>query len=266
MSISTNTINHRQSQNSVMVLPTFFLLIVTILVLGILQAIEMLMGSLGIVGAILGFGLSLPLLLTQLLLLAFLHYSCWQLLPSGYRKHNPAIATLGLCIPLFNICWSFVVFPALGEGFDRCLQNNHLEPGMDKRHLGVVYALILFIKTVTFWIPFVGNTSSLLAFIVFLLYYIDILKSAKSINRIQTPLFSSDFSETPQSEQASTPIQRLLRLAQECEGQLSFAQISMHMRLDPEETNELLNNAQRYGYAYVGNDPDTGAVRYYFDL
>lgn len=259
-------LNNRKPQNLAMVLPTFFLLIATILVLGILQAIEMLMSPLGIVGTVLGFGLSLPLLLTQLLLLAFLHYSCWQLLPSGYRRHNPAIATLGLCIPLFNICWSFMIFPALGEGFDRCLQNNHLEQGMDKRSLGFVYALILFIKAVTFWIPFVGSTISLLAFIVFLLYYIDILKSAESIKRMQTLSLIPESSKTPQSAKAHTLIQQLLRLAQERKGQLSFAQVSMHMELEPEETNELLNNAQRYGYAHVGNDPETGAVRYYFDL
>lgn len=247
-----------------MVLSPFFLLRASIVILGILQAIEMLMISSGVLGALFAF---LLLSLPQLLLWILLHYGCWRLLPAGYRQHKPAIATLGLCLPLFNFCWSFVVFPALGEGFDRCLRNNHLERGMDKKILGIVYALILLLKALTLWIPLVGSTSSLLTFIVFLLYYIDILKSAESIHQMQSTLSDGSVSfHHQQSVKGHTPLQRLLRLAQEREGKLSLAQVSMHMELEPEETIELLDNAQQYGYAQVGNDPETGAVRYYFDV
>ncbi|MEM8639938.1 MAG: hypothetical protein AAGG51_14155 [Cyanobacteria bacterium P01_G01_bin.54] len=241
-----------------MVLPKF-LLIAIISTLGIVQAIEMLMSPFGIFGAVIGFGISLPLFVIKFLLLLLLHYSCWKLLPAGYRKLDPAATTLALCIPLYNLYWMFVTLPALGEGFDRCLQNNHLERGMDKKNLGIVYACALLINTVLSWLPLVGTASSLLAFIVFLLYYIDILRGAELITQMQGTMQGS------QPVQLN-PMQRLLRLAQEKNGRLSFAQVSMHMELEAEETNTLLDHAQRYGYAEIGNDPETGAIRYYFDL
>lgn len=241
-----------------MVLPRF-LFIALLLTLGIVQAVEMLMSPLGVFGAVVGFGISLPLFLIKSLLLVLLHYSCWKLLPMGYRKLDPALSTLGLCIPLYNLYWGFVTLPALGEGFDRCLQNNQLARGMDKKVLGGVYACAVLINTIAFFLPPLGSVSSLLTFIVFLLYYIDILRGAELINQMQGAV------QEPQAMQVK-PMQRLLRLAHEQQGQLSFAQVSMHMELEADAVNELLDHAQRDGYAEIGNDPETGAIRYYFDL
>jgi hypothetical protein len=36
--------------------------------------------------------------------------------------------------------------------------------------------------------------------------------------------------------------------------------------LAPDEVEELFNEALRRGLAHVGNDPESGAVRYYFDI
>lgn len=51
---------------------------------------------------------------------------------------------------------------------------------------------------------------------------------------------------------------------------LSLGQAILATKLPPDAVQELLNEAIRRGLAEVGNDPDTGpdtgAVRYYFDL
>ena len=63
-----------------------------------------------------------------------------------------------------------------------------------------------------------------------------------------------------------TPMQKLLKAAKENGGQLSIAQAAMHTDLDPEQVNELLQAAAKAGYADLSNDPQTGAIRYNFDL
>lgn len=68
------------------------------------------------------------------------------------------------------------------------------------------------------------------------------------------------------SEAPKSPMQRLLLAAKENDGQLSPAQAAIYTELEPEEVQSLLREAVRVGYAEVTNDPETGAVRYHFDL
>ncbi|PLZ33100.1 hypothetical protein CBP10_08340 [Fischerella thermalis WC558] len=63
-----------------------------------------------------------------------------------------------------------------------------------------------------------------------------------------------------------SPMQKLLKAAKEHGGQLSIAQAAMHTELSPEQVKELLQEATRAGYAEVNNDPNTGAIRYHFDV
>jgi len=67
----------------------------------------------------------------------------------------------------------------------------------------------------------------------------------------------------------STPdssMQKLLKAAKENGGQLSLAQAAMATNLTPEKVKELLQESIRAGYADINNDPQTGAVRYHFDV
>lgn len=64
----------------------------------------------------------------------------------------------------------------------------------------------------------------------------------------------------------TTPMHRLLQVAKEQGGVLSAAQAALHTGFDAKQIEELLFEAQRLGYAYVFNDPETGAVRYRFDV
>jgi TM2 domain-containing membrane protein YozV len=59
---------------------------------------------------------------------------------------------------------------------------------------------------------------------------------------------------------------KLLKAARANGNVLSIGQAVMMTELQPTEVEELLNEALRRGLANVGNDPETGAVRYYFDL
>lgn len=62
------------------------------------------------------------------------------------------------------------------------------------------------------------------------------------------------------------PLHKLLRIAKEQGGTLSTAQVALYTELEPEEVQNVLKEAQKYGYAEVCNDPQTGAVRYRFDV
>ena len=58
----------------------------------------------------------------------------------------------------------------------------------------------------------------------------------------------------------------LLKAAHANGGKLSKAQVALHTGLSPERVNALIQDALHNGYADVINDPDSGAVRYVFDL
>jgi TM2 domain-containing membrane protein YozV len=71
---------------------------------------------------------------------------------------------------------------------------------------------------------------------------------------------------TSTSASGKTPMQKLLKAAKEHGGQLSLAQVAMHTELAPEDIKKLLQEAENAGYAQIGNDPNTGAIRYFFDV
>jgi hypothetical protein len=58
----------------------------------------------------------------------------------------------------------------------------------------------------------------------------------------------------------------LLKAAHANGGKLSKAQVALHTGLSPERVEALIQTALHSGYADVTNDPDSGAVRYVFDL
>jgi TM2 domain-containing membrane protein YozV len=68
------------------------------------------------------------------------------------------------------------------------------------------------------------------------------------------------------SPSLGTPMQKLLRAAKENNGQLSLAQAVMYTELDHQEVKQLLQEAEKQGLAETCNDPNTGAIRYRFDL
>ncbi|ACB51141.1 unknown [Crocosphaera subtropica ATCC 51142] len=65
---------------------------------------------------------------------------------------------------------------------------------------------------------------------------------------------------------SKTPMQKLLKAAKDHGGTLSIAQAVLYTELDPQDVQELLIDAQRHHLAEITNDPETGAIRYRFDL
>lgn len=63
-----------------------------------------------------------------------------------------------------------------------------------------------------------------------------------------------------------SPMQTLLRAAKDNGGSLSLAQAALFTEMEISQVEPLLKEAVKVGYAHIGNDPETGAVRYYFDL
>lgn len=74
------------------------------------------------------------------------------------------------------------------------------------------------------------------------------------------------FQPQPQSAKTYSPMQKLIRAAQEHGGELSMAQAVLYTEMEPEDVNKVLLDAQRSGVAEIFNDPSTGAIRYRFDL
>lgn len=102
------------------------------------------------------------------------------------------------------------------------------------------------------------------------------LKGSGNASANLYPSITLNLGEIPQLNQlqtastsattASTPIQKLLRTAKENGGQLSLAQAVLCTELEPEEAKQILHEAQKSGLAEITNDPDSGAIRYRFDL
>ena len=61
-------------------------------------------------------------------------------------------------------------------------------------------------------------------------------------------------------------MQQLLRAAHANGGKLSKAQVALHTGLSTERVEALIQEALHCGYADITNDPESGAVRYVFDL
>ena len=79
-------------------------------------------------------------------------------------------------------------------------------------------------------------------------------------------LTSEKPTEMEGSDSPSPPLHQLLAAAANQGNVLSLGQAILATQLPPDEVQELLNEALRRGLAEIGNDPDTGAIRYYFDL
>ncbi len=72
--------------------------------------------------------------------------------------------------------------------------------------------------------------------------------------------------QTSQPSFSKTPMQKLLKAAKDNGGTLSMAQAVLYTELEPPEVQELLIEAQKHHLAEITNDPETGAIRYHFDL
>ncbi len=64
----------------------------------------------------------------------------------------------------------------------------------------------------------------------------------------------------------TSSMQKLLKAAQEHGGRLSIAQAAISTELEAEDVKNLLQEAEKAGYAEITNDPNTGAIRYQFDI
>lgn len=62
------------------------------------------------------------------------------------------------------------------------------------------------------------------------------------------------------------PMQKLLQAAKDSGNILSLGQAIMMTNLPPNEVQELLTDALRQGLVEIDNEPESGAIRYHFDV
>ncbi len=84
---------------------------------------------------------------------------------------------------------------------------------------------------------------------------------------IQIPNYTSPVNLASQPEKINLdPMHKLLKAAADRGNVLSIGQAMLATELSHEEVEKLLQEALKKGIAYVDNDPETGAVRYHFDI
>ncbi|WP_072619236.1 TM2 domain-containing protein [Spirulina major] len=129
--------------------------------------------------------------------------------------------------------------------------------GLQRIYLGKVISGVLYLFT--FGLFGVGQLVDL-----FLIPNLVRSRNATTLENL-TPS-SPELENVPTVLDGVTPMLKLLNAAKEKDGVLSLAQAAMLTELEPEPLKTLLEQAVREGYADIGNDPTTGAIRYRFDL
>ncbi len=81
-----------------------------------------------------------------------------------------------------------------------------------------------------------------------------------------SPHPSSHLAQPKPEQKSQDPLIQLLQVAAENNNTLSVAQAMISLDLPLEEAEKLLGKAVKKHLAHIGNDPDSGAVRYYFDI
>ena len=118
---------------------------------------------------------------------------------------------------------------------------------------GVVY-LLSPLDLVPDFIPLLGWVDDVVVVYLLVQYYLLPGMQGKSLFRASSgPKFNS-------------PMHSLLSAAASQGGVISKARAVALTGFSPEEIQLLLQDAIQQGLAEIGNDPETGAIRYYFDL
>lgn len=87
------------------------------------------------------------------------------------------------------------------------------------------------------------------------------------LNQLDTSLQATIFKTVTNSTLKKTSsMHQLLEIAAANGKVLSMGQAVRETGLSPEEVQKLLDEGMRKGIINIGNDPETGAVRYYFDV
>ncbi|BAU66505.1 hypothetical protein STA3757_39100 [Stanieria sp. NIES-3757] len=86
-------------------------------------------------------------------------------------------------------------------------------------------------------------------------------KTAQLLNQVQKNLETA-----PGKPQPSDPMLLLLKAAAAHNNVLSMGQAMIATELSADTVERLLKQALKQGIAHIDNDPETGAVRYHFDL
>ncbi len=63
-----------------------------------------------------------------------------------------------------------------------------------------------------------------------------------------------------------TKINKMLRVAKNHRGTVSVAQLALETGLERRELQKLLQDCEKFGYAHITNDIETGSIRYKFDI
>lgn len=86
-------------------------------------------------------------------------------------------------------------------------------------------------------------------------------KTAQLLKQVKKNLETS-----PRQSQPSDPMLKLLKAAAANNNVLSIGQAMIATELSVDTVERLLQQALKQGIAHIDNDPETGAVRYHFDL
>jgi CBS domain containing-hemolysin-like protein len=121
---------------------------------------------------------------------ASLHYECWKLLPSGYRKTAPEKAVGFLFIPFYNFYWFFISYPCLASGYYKFGKNNNISEIQEQDELAIAYAILSICNTFFILIPLIRSVTYIAAFVIFVLFYKRIVSYANLVSNMQSKIES----------------------------------------------------------------------------
>ncbi len=128
--------------------------------------------------------------LLSLLFTMRLHYECWKVLPSGYRKTTPEKAVGFLFIPYYNLYWFFISYSCLASGYYRYGQNNNIPEIKNKKGLAIAYAILLLCSGLFNIIPLLRSVIGISVFVIFIQFYRRIVSYANLVIDMQSKIDS----------------------------------------------------------------------------
>ncbi|GAB4532809.1 MAG: TM2 domain-containing protein [Pleurocapsa sp.] len=94
----------------------------------------------------------------------------------------------------------------------------------------------------------------------------EVISQQQDISSFPKQQYQQNVSSTSAQESPQDPMLELLKVAASHNNVLSLGQAVISLEMPVKTVEKLLQEALKQGLAHIGNDEQTGAVRYYFDI
>lgn len=107
-----------------------------------------------------------------------LHYKCWQALPSQFARTTPGKAVGMLFVPFYNFYWVFPSVVGLAQDYRAWAAKTGTSGVKNYYGIGLALSVLFICQWVLIWIPILGGLLALASFVLWILFYMEIVKYA----------------------------------------------------------------------------------------